>query len=51
MFDTPLSTVDPESAEVSDVIAEVLKPEPDVESARARVEALAARFPLYPGLS
>jgi glycine hydroxymethyltransferase len=40
-----------EFREVSDVIAEVLQPEPDLAAARARVEALAAKFPLYPGLS
>jgi glycine hydroxymethyltransferase len=40
-----------EFGEVSDVIAEVLQPEPDLAAARARVEALAAKFPLYSGLS
>jgi glycine hydroxymethyltransferase len=40
-----------EFTEVSDVIAEVLQPDPDLTSARARVEALAAKHPLYPGLS
>jgi len=40
-----------EFTEVSDVIAEVLQPHPDLASARARVEALAAKHPLYPGLS
>jgi glycine hydroxymethyltransferase len=40
-----------EFREVSDVIAEVLHPEADLASARARVEALAGKFPLYPGLS
>jgi glycine hydroxymethyltransferase len=39
-----------EFTEVSDVIAEVLTGK-DIESARARVEALAAKHPLYPGLS
>ncbi|TCO59191.1 serine hydroxymethyltransferase [Actinocrispum wychmicini] len=40
-----------EFTEVSDVIAEVLKPGADLAAARARVEALAAKHPLYPGLS
>jgi glycine hydroxymethyltransferase len=40
-----------EFREVSDVIAEVLHPEADLASARARVEALSGKFPLYPGLS
>jgi glycine hydroxymethyltransferase len=40
-----------EFREVSDVIAEVLQPEADLVSARARVDALAGKFPLYPGLS
>jgi glycine hydroxymethyltransferase len=40
-----------EFTEVSDVIAEVLQPDPDFASARSRVEALAGKFPLYPGLS
>src|SRR5262249_42508040 len=35
-----------EFTEVSDVIAEVLQPDPDLTSARARVEALAAKHPL-----
>jgi glycine hydroxymethyltransferase len=39
-----------EFTEVSDVIAEVLTGK-DAESARARVEALAGKHPLYPGLS
>jgi glycine hydroxymethyltransferase len=39
-----------EFTEVSDVIAEVLTGK-DLESARSRVEALAAKHPLYPGLS
>ncbi|MFJ9665882.1 serine hydroxymethyltransferase [Streptomyces sp. NPDC101219] len=37
-------------AEVADVIAETLKPEYDAETLRARVTALAAKHPLYPGL-
>src|SRR5690606_17059260 len=37
-------------AEVADVIAETLKPEYDAEALRARVTALAAKHPLYPGL-
>ncbi|MCC3771189.1 serine hydroxymethyltransferase [Streptomyces sp. UNOC14_S4] len=36
--------------EVADIIAEALKPSYDVESLRARVTALADKFPLYPGL-
>jgi glycine hydroxymethyltransferase len=32
------------------VIAEALKPSFDVEALRARVTALAAKHPLYPGL-
>ncbi|MEV4319629.1 serine hydroxymethyltransferase [Actinocrispum sp. NPDC049592] len=39
-----------EFTEVSDVIAEVLTGQ-DIEPARARVQALAGKFPLYPGLS
>jgi glycine hydroxymethyltransferase len=41
---------DAEFAEVSDVIAEALKPEADVEQLRARVNRLADDFPLYDGL-
>ncbi|SJM71438.1 serine hydroxymethyltransferase [Gulosibacter sp. 10] len=41
---------DEEFREVADVIAETLKPEPDVESLRARTQALADRLPLYEGL-
>ncbi|BDZ63750.1 serine hydroxymethyltransferase [Agromyces mangrovi Wang et al. 2018] len=41
---------DAEFTEVADVIAEALKPGADVAPLRARVEALTARFPLYPGL-
>ncbi|ALG08144.1 serine hydroxymethyltransferase [Kibdelosporangium phytohabitans] len=40
-----------EFTEVSDVIAEVLRPGADLVAARARVEALAGKHPLYPGLS
>jgi glycine hydroxymethyltransferase len=40
-----------EFTEVADVIAEVLKPGFDADSARDRVQALAAKHPLYPGLS
>ncbi|RSM69999.1 serine hydroxymethyltransferase [Kibdelosporangium aridum] len=40
-----------EFTEVSDVIAEVLQPGADLAAARARVEALAGKYPLYPGLS
>ncbi|MBB4891173.1 glycine hydroxymethyltransferase [Streptomyces olivoverticillatus] len=36
--------------EVADIIAEALKPSYDVESLRARVTALAEKFPLYPSL-
>lgn len=36
--------------EVADVIAEALKPGYDAEALRARVTALAAKHPLYPGL-
>ncbi|MGX6396134.1 serine hydroxymethyltransferase [Rothia kristinae] len=35
-------------AEVADIIAEALKPEPDVAALRERVNALTAAFPLYP---
>ncbi|MCP9986351.1 serine hydroxymethyltransferase [Streptomyces sudanensis] len=37
-------------SEVADVIAEALKPSYDAEALKARVTALAARHPLYPGL-
>ncbi|XVQ90206.1 serine hydroxymethyltransferase [Microbispora siamensis] len=40
----------PEFAEVSDVIAQVLRPDADLTALRARVEALAAKHPLYPGV-
>ncbi len=38
-----------EFTEVGDIIAAALKPAPDVDALRARVSALAADFPLYPG--
>jgi glycine hydroxymethyltransferase len=38
-----------EFAEVGEIIAAALKPSPDIEALRARVSALAADFPLYPG--
>jgi glycine hydroxymethyltransferase len=38
-----------EFTEVAEIIAAALKPSPDVEALRARVSALAANFPLYPG--
>lgn len=41
---------DDEFREVADVIAQALKPDPDIESLRARTKALADKFPLYPGL-
>ncbi|MET7490153.1 serine hydroxymethyltransferase [Streptomyces sp. NPDC005538] len=37
-------------AEVADVIAETLKPSYDVDGLKARVIALAEKYPLYPGL-
>ncbi|MBP2324697.1 glycine hydroxymethyltransferase [Kibdelosporangium banguiense] len=40
-----------EFKEVSDVIADVLQPGADLATARSRVEALAGKHPLYPGLS
>jgi glycine hydroxymethyltransferase len=39
-----------EFAEVAEVIAAVLKPNPDIASLRARTKALADKFPLYSGL-
>ena len=39
-----------EFAEVSDIIAQALKPNPDVEALRARTDKLAEDFPLYEGL-
>ncbi len=41
----------PEFAEVSDVIAQALRPGADLTALRARVEALAAKHPLYPGMN
>ncbi|MEU7916299.1 serine hydroxymethyltransferase [Microbispora bryophytorum] len=41
----------PEFEEVSEVIARVLRPGADLTALRARVEALAAKHPLYPGLN
>ncbi|MER6982409.1 serine hydroxymethyltransferase, partial [Streptomyces carpinensis] len=38
-------------AEVADLIALALQPEPNVAALRARTEALAAKHPLYPHLS
>jgi glycine hydroxymethyltransferase len=37
-------------AEVADVIAEALKPSFDAEALKARVAALVATHPLYPGV-
>ena len=42
---------DAEFTEVADVIAEALKPSPNVEALRARVAKLADSFPLYEGLT
>ena len=42
---------DTEFAEVADVIAGALLPNPDVAALRARVTALTEGFPLYPGLT
>ncbi len=42
---------DAEFAEVAEIIAATLLPDPDLPGLRARVEALASRFPLYPGLT
>ncbi len=39
-----------EFTEVADIIAEALKPGPDVEALRSRVARLTAEFPLYDGL-
>jgi len=39
-----------EFTEVADIIASVLKPEPDVAALRARVRVLTEKFPLYSGL-
>ena len=41
---------DEEFTEVADIIAHTLMPEPDLAALRARVTALAERFPLYEGL-
>lgn len=38
-----------EFAEVSDIIAQALKPDPDVDALRARTDRLADAFPLYDG--
>jgi glycine hydroxymethyltransferase len=42
---------DAEFAEVAEIIAATLKADPDLPALRTRVEALASRFPLYPGLT
>ena len=42
---------DAEFTEVADIIALALQGEADVPALRSRVEALTARFPLYPGLA
>ncbi|CAN5129407.1 serine hydroxymethyltransferase [soil metagenome] len=42
---------DEEFTEVADIIAEALKPAPDVAALRARVLTLTDGYPLYPGLS
>ncbi|KAB1632022.1 serine hydroxymethyltransferase [Pseudoclavibacter caeni] len=39
-----------EFTEVADIIAQALKPQPDVPALQARVRRLADDFPLYPGL-
>ncbi|WP_150244541.1 serine hydroxymethyltransferase [Nocardiopsis quinghaiensis] len=41
---------DEDFAEVADVIAEALKPEFDAAALRGRVQALTAKYPLYPNL-
>jgi glycine hydroxymethyltransferase len=41
---------DTEFTEVADIIAEALKPNPDVAALRARVLTLTDGYPLYPGL-
>ncbi len=41
---------DEQFTEVADIIASALKPEPDVEALKARVDRLTADFPLYEGL-
>ncbi|HWH97086.1 MAG TPA: serine hydroxymethyltransferase [Pseudolysinimonas sp.] len=42
---------DAEFSEVAEIIAATLKADPDLPALRARVEALASAFPLYPGLT
>ena len=42
---------DTEFTEVADIIAEALKPTPDVAALRARVLTLTDGYPLYPGLT
>jgi glycine hydroxymethyltransferase len=42
---------EPEFTEVADIMALTLLPDPDLAGLRARVTALADRFPLYPGLT
>ena len=42
---------DAEFGEVAEIIAATLKADPDLPALRARVEALASAFPLYPGLT
>ncbi|WP_395641069.1 serine hydroxymethyltransferase [Pseudolysinimonas sp.] len=42
---------DAEFTEVAEIIAATLKADPDLPALRARVEALASAFPLYPGLT
>ena len=42
---------DEEFTEVADIIAKALLPDADVAGLRARVAALTAAFPLYPGLT
>jgi glycine hydroxymethyltransferase len=39
-----------EFAEVADILAQALKPGPDMEALKSRVQKLAADFPLYEGL-
>ncbi|MFD6952553.1 serine hydroxymethyltransferase [Nocardiopsis sp. TSRI0078] len=41
---------DEDFAEVADIIAEALKPEFDAAALRGRVQALTAKYPLYPNL-
>ncbi|WP_166877389.1 serine hydroxymethyltransferase [Salinibacterium sp. ZJ450] len=41
---------DEEFAQVAEIIASALKPNPDVANLRAQVKTLADAFPLYPGL-